>query len=76
MNIPKKILLAFILGFPRGSDGKTSACNARSPGSIPKLVRSLKGMALHSRILAWRILWTRSLVGYSPWDTVHEVTKK
>ena len=26
------------------------------------------GMATHSSILAWRILWTeRSLVGYSPW---------
>ena len=38
------------------------------------LVRSLgqedpleKGMAIHSRILAWRIPWTGSLVGYSPW---------
>ena len=30
-----------------------------------------KGLATHSRILAWRIPWTergqRSLVGYSPW---------
>ena len=26
-----------------------------------------KGMATHSSILAWRIPWTRSLVGYSPW---------
>ena len=25
-----------------------------------------KGMATHSSILAWRILWTGSLVGYSP----------
>ena len=25
-----------------------------------------EGMATHSSILAWRILWTRSLVGYSP----------
>ena len=24
-------------------------------------------MATHSSILAWRIPWTRSLVGYSPW---------
>ena len=24
-------------------------------------------MATHSRILAWRIPWTRSLAGYSPW---------
>ena len=25
-----------------------------------------KGMATHSSILAWRIQWTTSLVGYSP----------
>ena len=43
-------------GFPGGSDGKESACNAGDP------VQSLgwedpleKGMATHSRILAWRI---------------------
>ena len=24
-------------------------------------------MATHSSILAWRIPWTRSLAGYSPW---------
>ena len=26
-------------GFPGGSDGKESACNAGDPGSIPKLAR-------------------------------------
>ena len=26
-----------------------------------------EGMATHSSILAWRILWTRSLVSYGPW---------
>ena len=26
-----------------------------------------KEMATHSSILAWRIPWTESLVGYSPW---------
>ena len=26
-----------------------------------------KGMATHFSILAWRFLWTRGLVGYSPW---------
>ena len=25
-------------------------------------------MATHSSILAWRVPWTRSLVGYSPWS--------
>jgi len=24
-------------------------------------------MAIHSSIIAWRIPWTRSLAGYSPW---------
>ena len=26
-----------------------------------------EGMATHSIILAWRIPWTESCVGYSPW---------
>ena len=30
-------------GFPRGSDGKASACNAGDPGLIPGLGRSLGG---------------------------------
>ena len=29
------------MGFPGGSDGKESACNAEDPGSIPGLGRSL-----------------------------------
>ena len=29
------------LGFPGGSDGKVSACNAGNPGSIPVSGRSL-----------------------------------
>ena len=28
------------MSFPRGSDGKASACNAGDPGSIPRLGRS------------------------------------
>ena len=73
MNIPKKILLAFILGFPRGSDGKTSACNARSPGSIPKLVRSpgeRNGSPLPYSCLE------NSVDKGAWWGTVHGVTKK
>ena len=46
-------------GFPGGSDGKESACNAGNPGSIPGLGRSPgEGMATHSSILTWRIPWT------------------
>ena len=46
-------------GFPGGSDGKESACNAGHSGLIPELGRSLeKGMATHSRILGWGLPWT------------------
>ena len=49
----------FYLGFPGGSDGKESACNAGDPGSIPGLGDPLEeGMATHSSIRAWRIPWT------------------
>ena len=48
-----------VLGFPGGSEGKESACNAGD------LVRSLgqedpveKGMAIHFSILAWEMRWT------------------
>ena len=30
------------MGFPGGSDGKESACNAGDPGLIPRLGRSLR----------------------------------
>ena len=39
------------------------------------------GMSIYSSILAWRIPWTGSLVGYSPWgckdsDMTERLTKK
>ena len=40
---------------PGGSDGKESACSAADPGGEDALE---KGMAGHSRILAWGIPWT------------------
>ena len=47
------------MGFPGGSDGKESACNAGDMGSIPGHEDPLeKRMATHSSILAWRIQWT------------------
>ena len=47
------------LGFPDGSAGKESSCNAGDMGSIPGLGDSLeKEMATHSSILAWKIPWT------------------
>ena len=58
-----------MLGFPGGSDGKESTCNAGDLGLIlgwedPQE----KEMAIHTSILAWRIPMERSQVGYSPWD--------
>ena len=41
-----------------GSDNKECACNAGDLGLIAGLGKPLeKGMAIHSSILAWRILW-------------------
>ena len=43
-------------GFPGGSDGKESACNAGDPSSIPGLGRSAReGNGNPLSILAWRI---------------------
>ena len=62
--------VAPVLGIPKtsflgGSRGKASACNSGDPGSIPGLEDLLeKEMATQSSTLAWRIPWSRSLVGY------------
>jgi hypothetical protein len=50
-------------GFPCGSAGKESACNAEDSGSIPGPGNPWedpleKEVATHSSILAWRITWT------------------
>ena len=42
-------------GFPGGSHGKEYTCNAGDLGKEDPLE---EGMATHSSILAWRILWT------------------
>ena len=51
------------LGFPRGSGGKGSTCQAGDLGSIPGMGRWEKRMATHSNILAWRIPWDQSVDG-------------
>ena len=52
-------------GFPGGSDGKESSCNAGDAGSIPG-----SGRVPREEILAWRIL------ARGAWQaTVHGVTK-
>ena len=46
-------------GFPGGSDGKASVCNAGDLGSISGLGRSSgEGNAAHSSTFAWKIPWT------------------
>ena len=60
------------MGFPGGSDGKESACNAGNLGLIPVLGRFLEeGMATHSSILAWRIPMDRG----AWWATIFGVAK-
>ena len=54
-----QVSLTVLAGFPGGSEGKASTCNAGDPGSIPGWGRSPgegNGNPLH--ILAWRIPWT------------------
>ena len=47
------------MGFPGGSEGKASACNAGDLGSIPGEEDPLeKEMTTHSSTLAWKIPWT------------------
>ena len=56
------------MGFPAGSDGKESACNAGEPDSIPGQEDPLeKGMATPSSILPEESHGQRNLKGYSPW---------
>ena len=68
------------LGFPGGSDGKESACNAGHLGSIPRLGRS-PGEG-HSNPIQYSSLenpMERSLAGNRPWghkesDTTDRLT--
>ena len=58
------------MGFPDGSNGKESTCNAGDLGSIPGLGRSPGGG--QGNPLQYSCLENphrqRSLAGYSPWD--------
>ena len=57
------------LGFPGGSDGKVSACNAGDPGSIPGLGRPPgEGNGYPTPVfLPGESHGQRSLAGYSLW---------
>ena len=66
----------YILGFPRGSDGKESACTAGDPGSIP-WGRKWQPTPV---FLPGEFHGQRSLAGYSPWgrkeqDTTEQLTR-
>ena len=59
------------MGFPGGSDGEESACNAADPGLIPGSGRSPgEGKATHSSILAWIIPWTVYSMGGKESDMI------
>ena len=60
------------VGFPGGSDGKESACNAGDLGSVPGLERSPGGW--HSNLLQYSSL-ENSMDRGAWWTTVHRVTK-
>ena len=66
------------LGFPGGSDGKESACNAGDLGLNPGLGRSPGGR--HGNPLQYSCLENphgqRSLAGYSPWGRKESDTTK
>ena len=61
------------LGFPGGSDGKASACNAGDLGSIPGLGRS-PGEG-NGNPLQYSFLENSFLERGAWWATVHRVTK-
>ena len=65
-------IYALILGFPEGSDGKESACNARDPGSIPEWGRSPGGG--NGNTLQYSCLENAMDKG-AWWAAVHKVTK-
>ena len=59
------------LGFPGGSDGKESACNAGDPGLIPGFDPWVGRIPWRRERLPTPIFWQefpgqRSLAGYSP----------
>ena len=59
------------MGFPGGSGGKESVCNAGDLGSVAgQGDPQEKGMAAHSNILAWRILWTEEPGGLQSWASL------
>ena len=54
-EVPPPLLNQGFLGF---SEGKESTFNAGNLDLIPGVGKMENGMAAHSSVLAWRILWT------------------
>ena len=68
-------LYIHIYGFPGGSAGKESACNAGDLGLIPGLGRSPgEGKGYPLRILAWRISWTVQSMGCKELDMTERLS--
>ena len=63
-------VIFLLLGFPRGSDGKESACSAGDPGLTPGSGRSPREENGYpsSVFLPGKFHGQRSLVGYSSWS--------
>ena len=65
------------MGFPGGSDGKASVCNAGDPGSVPGSGRSPgEGNGNPLQFSCLENPMDRSLVGYSPWGRKESNTTK
>ena len=67
--LKEKAFYVEIKGFPGGSDGKASACNAGDLGLRPGSGRSPgEAMATHSSTLTWKIPWTEEPGRLQSWD--------
>ena len=62
-----KVLSALFWGFPGGSDGEVSTCNAGDLGSIPGLGKIPGGGQPTPTFLPGEFHGQRSQVGCSPW---------
>ena len=72
-----KALAKHLMGFPGGSDGKESACNAGDLGSIPRLGRCPGERNGYPLQYSGESNGQRSLVDYSPWGCLEsDMTKQ
>ena len=62
LSLSNSVLVISFMGFPDGSAGKVSACNASNTGEVGSNPGSGSspedGNGKHCRILAWKIPWT------------------